>query len=102
MNTTTNESNKKMTTKVFTWYAMDRFIRFIEGKENEVQGPVIVVMSEEVRERFFNDVISRTREELEIGKQALQGMHYVFEEADTDQTRDMLERFYQNYINSKK
>ncbi len=46
MNTTTNESNKKMSTKVFTWYAMDRFIRFIEGKENEVQGPAMVVMSE--------------------------------------------------------
>ena len=102
MNTTTNESNKKLSTKVFTWYAMDRFMRFIEEKENEVEGPVIVVMSEEVKERFFNEVINRTREELEIGRAALQGIHYLFEEADTGQTRDMLERFYQDYLNSKK
>jgi len=102
MNTTENESNKKMSTKVFSLYAMNRFMRFIEEKENEVQGTVIVVMSEEVRVHLINEIISRTREELEIGREMLREMHYVFEETDTEQTRDMLERFYQNYIHSKK
>ena len=102
MNTTENEKNKKMSTKVFSLYAMNRFMRFIEEKENEVQGTAIVVMSEEVRVHLINEIINRTREELEIGREMLREMHYVFEEADTEQTRDMLERFYQNYIHSKK
>jgi len=102
MNSAENENNKKMSTKVFSLYAMNRFMRFIEEKENEVQGEAIVVMSEEVRIRLVNEIIDRTREELETGREMLREMHYVFEEADTEQTRDMLERFYQNYIHSKK
>jgi len=102
MNAAENENNKKMSTKVFSLYAMNRFMRFIEEKENEVQGEAVVVMSEAVRIRLVNEIIDRTREELETGREMLREMHYVFEEADTEQTRDMLERFYRNYMHSKK
>ncbi|WP_035342955.1 hypothetical protein [Dickeya sp. DW 0440] len=96
MNTTKNESDNEISTKVFSLYAMNRFMSFIEEKENEVQGAAIVFMPEELRMRLVNEIIYRTREELEIGREFLKGTHYVFEEADIEKTRDMLGFYTRN------
>ncbi|SFN62027.1 hypothetical protein SAMN05216516_11216 [Izhakiella capsodis] len=96
------ESNEEDSTKFFSLYAMNRFLSFIEEKEAEVQGVAIIVMTDEFRMHLVNEIIYRTREEIEIGKDILKGMHYSFEEVDIEKTKYMLECMYQEYIKSKK
>ncbi|KNA28145.1 hypothetical protein QMA77_21120 [Pantoea ananatis] len=78
MNAKIIECNEEVPTKFFSLYAMNRFLNFVEEKESEVQGAVIIVMSDEFRMHLVNEIIYRTREELEIGKDILKGMHYSF------------------------
>ncbi|WP_210494297.1 hypothetical protein [Pantoea ananatis] len=102
MNAKNIESNEEMSTKFFSLYAMNRFLSFIEEKESEVQGAAIVVMSDEFRMHLVNEIIYRTREELEIGKNMLKGMHYSFKEVDIGKIKYILECMYQEYIKYKK
>jgi|GEM_PF-1369029 len=102
MNSKNIESNKEVSTNFFSLYAMNRFLSFIEEKESEVQGAAIIVMSDEFRMHLVNEIIYRTREEIEIGRDMLKGMHYSFEEVDIGKTKCMLECMYQEYIKSKK
>lgn len=102
MNAKNIESDEEVSTKFFSLYAMNRFLNFVEEKESEVQGAVIIVMSDEFRMLLVNEIIYRTREELEIGKDMLKGMHYSFEEVDIGKIKYILECRYQKYIKSKK
>ncbi|MBT0729325.1 hypothetical protein [Rosenbergiella nectarea] len=102
MNTKNVESNEEMSTNFFSLYAMNRFLRFIEEKESEVQGAAIVVMSDEFRMHLVNEIIYRTREEIEISRDMLKGMRYSFKEVDIGKTKYMLECMYQEYIKSKR
>ncbi|MEN7462017.1 hypothetical protein [Pantoea dispersa] len=101
MNYKNIESNEEASTSFFSLYAVNRFLSFIEEKESLVQGGAIIVMSDEFRMHLVNEIIYRTREELEIGKDMLKGIHYSFEEVDIEKTKYMLECMYQEYIKPK-